>query len=128
MKGDLQDAKKELRGYLKAYRICQDQAAEIARQIEKGEVLDAVIDMLLQARSEFVMHCRNVHLILGYLSQESAMYRVVSLRYLQGMSMKDIAMQLGYSVGHCDNVESMAIDYLVSRSQVLKLIGQKNST
>ena len=128
MKIDLQDAKRELRGYLKAYRICQDQAAEIARQIEKGEVLDAVRDMLLQAKSEFAMHCRNVHLILGYLSQDSAMYRVVSLRYLQGMSMKDIAGQLGYSVGHCDNVESMAMDYLVSRSQVLKLIGKKNQT
>ena len=124
----MNDVKKELRGYLKAYRICQDQAAEIARQINKGDVLDAVKDMLLRARNEFVMHCRNVHLILGYLSQESAMYRVVSLRYLHGMSMKDIAMQLGYSVGHCDNVESMAIDYLVSRSQVLKLIGKKNST
>ena len=124
----MNDAKKELRGYLKAYRICQDQAAEIARQIDKGEVLDAVKDMLLRARHEFVLHCRNVHLILGYLSQESAMYRVVSLRYLHGMSMKDIAMQLGYSVGHCDNVESMAIDYLVSRSQVLKLIGKKDPT
>ena len=128
MKTDLQDAKRELRGYLKAYRICQDQAAEIARQIEKGEVLDAVRDMLLQAKSEFEMHCRNVHLILGYLSQDSAMYRVVSLRYLQGMSMKDIAGQLRYSVGHCDNVESMAIDYLASRSQVLKLIGKKDQT
>ena len=128
MNADRQDVRKELRGYLKAYRICQAQAAEIARQIEKGEVLDAVKDILLQARSEFVMHCRNVHLILGYLSQESAMYRVVSLRYLQGMSMKDIAAQLGYSIGHCDNVESMAIDYLVSRSQVLKLIKGRDST
>lgn len=128
MNEDRQDVRKELRGYLKAYRICQAQAAEIARQIEKGEVLDAVKDILLQARSEFVMHCRNVHLILGYLSQESAMYRVVSLRYLQGMSMKDIAAQLGYSIGHCDNVESMAIDYLVSRSQVLKLIKGRDST
>ena len=128
MNADRQDVRKELRGYLKAYRICQAQAAEIARQIEKGEVIDAVKDILLQARSEFVMHCRNVHLILGYLSQESAMYRVVSLRYLQGMSMKDIAAQLGYSIGHCDNVESMAIDYLVSRSQVLKLIKGRDST
>ena len=122
MKTDLQDAKRELRGYLKAYRICRDQAEEIARQIERGEVLDAVKDMLLQARSEFVMHCRNVHLILGYLSQESAMYRVVSLRYLQGMSMKDIADRLRYSVGYCQNVEADAIEYLSGRSQVMKLI------
>lgn len=125
MKTDLQDAKRELRGYLKAYRICREQAEEIARQIERGEVLDAVRDMLLQAKSEFAMHCRNVNLILGYLSQGSTMHRVLSLRYLQGMNMKDVAGKLGYSVGHCDNVESMAIDYLVSRSQVMELIGKK---
>ncbi len=122
----MNDVKKELRGYLKAYRICQDQAAEIARQIDKGEVLDAVKDMLLQAKREFETHCRNVNLILGYLSQGSTMHRVLSLRYLQGMNMKDVAGKLGYSVGHCDNVESMAIDYLVSRLQVMELIGKKD--
>ena len=126
MKTDLQDAKRELRGYLKAYRICRDQAEEIARQIERGEVPDAVKEMLLQAKRKFETHCRNVNLILGYLSQGSTMYRVVSLRYLQGMNMKDVAGKLGYSVGHCDNVESMAIDYLVSRSQVMELIGKKD--
>ena len=91
MKVDLQDVKKELRGYLKAYRICQDQAAEIARQIEKGEVLDAVKDMLLQAKEDFEVHCNAVRLILGYLPKESAMYRVMALRYLQGTKLKAVA-------------------------------------
>lgn len=122
MKDGLQDAKKKLRGYLKSYRICQEQAEEIAMQMDKNEVFDAVKEMLLQAKSEFVRHCRNVHLILGYLSQDSIMYRVVSLRYLQGLSMKAIANKLQYSVGYCQNVEAEAMEYLSGHLQVLKLI------
>ena len=56
------------------------------------------------------------------------MYRVVSLRYLQGMSMKDIADRLQYSVGYCQNVEADAIEYLSGRSQVMKLIREGVST
>ena len=75
----MSDDRKTLRGYLKTYRICQDQAAEIAQQIEKGEVLDSVKNILLQAKREFTVHCQNVHLILGYLSRESTMYRIISM-------------------------------------------------
>lgn len=125
MKVNLQDAKKELRGYLKAYRICQDQAAEIARQIEKGEVLDAVKDMLLQAKEDFEVHCNAVRLILGYLPKESAMYRVMALRYLQGTKLKAVAERLGYSVGHCANLEAKAIDRLSKNKAAMALMRLK---
>lgn len=124
----MSDDRKALRGYLKAYRVCQDQALEIAKQIKHGEVLDAVKDILLNAKNEFEIHCRNVHLILSYLPQESTVYRVMSLRYLRGMSIKEISDQLKYSVGYCQNVEAEAIEYLSGRSQVMKLIAEKNTT
>ena len=126
MNADRQDVRKELRGYLKAYRICQAQAAEIARQIEKGEVLDAVKDILLQAKEDFEVHCNTVRLILGYLPKESAMYRVMALRYLQGTKMKAVAERLGYCVGHCANLEAEAIDRLSKNKAAMALMRLKS--
>lgn len=125
MNTGLQDAKRALRGYLKAYRICRDQAEEIARQIERGEVLDAVKEMLLQAKEDFEAHCNAVRLILGYLPKESAMYRVMALRYLQGTKLKSVAERLGYSVGHCANLEAEAIDRLSKNKAAMALMRLK---
>lgn len=118
----MSETKKELRGYLKAYSICRDQAAEIEKQIEAGEVIESVKDLLLSAKQEFEDHCRKVQIILGYLPGGCAARRVLTLRYQKGMSMKAIAKHIGYSVGYCCNVESEAIEFLAENQEIMCMI------
>lgn len=118
----MNEPKKELRGYLKAYCICRDQAAEIEKQIAAGEVIESVKDLLQSAKQDFEEHCRKVQIILGYLPGGCVARRVLSLRYQSGMSMKAIAKSIGYSVGYCGNVEAAAIESLCGKEEVMALI------
>ena len=122
MKDGLQDAKKKLRGYLKSYRICQEQAEEIGKQLNSGEIAESVQDLLIEAKRGFEKHCRNVQIILSYLPFGTVMYYVMTKRYKRGLSMKSIAEEIGYSVGYCNNVESNAIEYLTGRKQIMEIL------
>ena len=107
---------------MKAYCICKQQAEEIDEQINSGNVIDAVKDLLLDAKREFEEHCRIVQIIMAHVPAGSTARRILSLRYEKGMSMKDIANTIGYSVGYCDNVESSAIESLCGKTEIMDML------
>lgn len=114
---------KRLRGYLKGYRMCLMQARSIEKQLAEVQTSETIRELLLKAKEEFEQHCRNVQIILGQTKTEGIERSVLQLRYIDGKSVKETAKAIGYSIGHCSNVESDAVDRLSKDPFVMGLLG-----
>lgn len=101
----------------------QAQAKEIERSIAVGEVPESLREQLTNAKNDFVSKCRNVRIILGYAKTDGQEHVVMTMRYLNGKSMKQIARELGYSYGYCANVELNAISRMSKNTAIMQLIG-----
>lgn len=113
---------KRLRGYLKGYRICLLQAKSIEIQIAESKMVETVRELLCKSKKEFEQHCRNVQIILGQTKADGIERSVLTLRYIEGKSMKEIAKCLGYNEGYCANVEGKAIERLSRDGFVMNLL------
>ena len=112
---------KVLRRYLKSFSLCKNQAAEIGRALQEGEIIESVRSALIDSKKEFELHCRNVQYILGVLKLDSRESRILWKLYIYDQPMAEVAQQLGYSYGHCANVEAAAIKRLC-RHDIVKYI------
>ena len=116
---------KVLRGYLKSFSTCQSQAAEIGQALKDGKIVAMVQKNLLDCKAEFETHCKNVQLTLGVLKSDSLESRILWKLYIYDQPMREVAQQLGYSYGHCANVEMAAIKRLCRNEIVKGILKQK---
>jgi len=119
----VKEESKKLRGYLKGYRMCLMQAKSIEKQLAEIHAVESVRELLLEAKENFEEHCRNVQIILGQTKVDGIERSVMNLRYIEGKSIKEAAKAIGYSVGHCANVEADAVDRLSRDPFIMGLIG-----
>ncbi len=119
---------KVLRKYLKSFSICQNQAAEIGKALQSGEIIPSVQGVLLDSKKEFELHCHNVQCILGILKSDSLESRILWKLYIYDQPMAEVARQLGYSYGHCANVEAAAIKRLCRNDFVKDLLKPKGKS
>ena len=116
---------KVLRGYLKSFSTCQSQAAEIGQALKDGKIVAMVQKNLLDCKAEFETHCKNVQLILGVLKSDSLESRILWKLYIYDQPMREVDQLLGYSYGHCANVEMAAIKRLCRNEIVKGILKQK---
>lgn len=113
--------RKKLRAYLKNYRAWLAQAKEIETALARGEVLDSLRELLTSAKDDFICKCRNVQIIIG-LTKDGVERRIMTMLYIDGLTMTDIARKLKYSYGHCANIELNAVSCLSNNVTVMQLL------
>ena len=114
------DWRKELRNYLKGYRICQSQAKDIEDIIRRGGVADCTMEDLVATKDEFSRQCANIQIIIGCTSGLER--KVLTAIYILGKKPDCIAREMGYSSGHISNIEGQAIKHICRIEAVKKLI------
>lgn len=116
-----EDMRRRLRGYLRGFRDCQNQAKEIEAMLAGGGIPDIVREPLLKAKADFELQCKNVQLIIGY-TRAGLERRIFNAIYIFGKSMRQVAKETGYSYGHCANTEMKAIIRLCEQENVMILL------
>lgn len=120
----MDDNKKRLRDYLKAYRRNKERAAYLERELAVNKTTEKLRLFLTVEKEAAERHCVNVHTIFYYLPESGLVRDVMTRHYIDGKSLKQIAGKLGYSCGYIANVNAATIAELAEDKAVLQLIKQ----